>query len=198
MVERVVALVDGDAILLSDLRRARSLLQDQEVSDRTILERLIDERVRLHEIERFDALPVPLEQVDEQVALLRERLGGEAALQRELDAAQWSMEELRQTFSRQLLILGYVEERLGARVFVDLDDVREYFDAVLRPRLEQEGAEVPELAKVQEEIRALLREQRLDEEIRRWTGELRARADIRDLLEEEPAPPSPGAGQPPQ
>ena len=199
LVDRVVALVNGDPILLSDVRRARSMAGppgsagSSGPTDRELLELIIDERVRLHEIERFEKVAVPLEEIDRQVDALRSDLGGEEALERMLADAGMSREDLRSTFARQLLVLSYIDERLGARVFVDLDDVEEYFDNELAPRLRAEGSDVPRLEDVREDIRALLRERRLDEEIEEWTRDLRREADIQDLLEEPPpAPSAPG------
>ncbi|MEM1248330.1 MAG: hypothetical protein AAGK22_18285 [Acidobacteriota bacterium] len=192
LVDRVVALVDGDAIFLSDLQRARALAvevsEGAPPGDRQLLDRLIDERLRLHEVERFESIPVSLEEVDAQVEALRKRLQPES-LESTLESMEMSLEGLRETFARQILLLQYVEERLGARVFVDLDDIRAYYDETLTPQLEARGEEVPALERVREQIRSLIREQRLDAEIVRWTEDLRRRADIVDTLDEEPEPP---------
>lgn len=189
LVDRVVAMVDGDAIFLSDVERARALAGGGDtLTDRELLDRLIDERLRLHEVERFESVPVSLDEVDRQVEALRTQLLPET-LEARLASMEMSLEELRETFARQLLLLEYVEERLGARVFVDLDDVRAYYDETLVPQLEARGDEIPPLERVREQIRSLIREQRLDEEIALWTEDLRRSADIVDTLDEEPEPP---------
>ena len=199
LVDRVVAIVNGDTVLHSDLIRARSLgTKLENVSDRELLDRMIDERLRLHEIERFESVAVPLDEIELQVELLRERLGGQEVLASTLDEAGMSLEDLRETFVRQLLIMNYVDERLGARVFVDLDDVRKYYEEEVVPPLRQAGGELPPLANVQEQIRGLLRERRLDAEIESWTQELRQQADIQDLLEEVPNIPPRGVRQQPE
>ena len=136
----------------------------------------------------FESVPVSLEEVDRQVEALRERLRPET-LESTLESMEMSMTGLRETFARQILLLQYVEERLGARVFVDLDDIRTYYDETLTPQLEARGEEIPALDVVREQIRSLIREQRLDAEIDAWTEELRRRADIVDTLDEEPEPP---------
>jgi hypothetical protein len=52
--------------------------------------------------------------------------------------------------------------------------------------MERRGATVPPLQEVREQIRALLKEERLNEEIERWTDELRRQADVEDYLDEPP------------
>jgi hypothetical protein len=76
-----------------------------------------------------------------------------------------------------------VEERLGARVFVSLDDISAYYHDVLAAEMKREGKPLPALDDVREKIRAVLREQRLLEEITRWTAELRRQADVVDFFD---------------
>jgi hypothetical protein len=49
--------------------------------------------------------------------------------------------------------------------------------------MRREGANLPPLDDVREQIRAVLREQRLLEEIERWTADLRRHADVIDHFE---------------
>jgi hypothetical protein len=82
------------------------------------------------------------------------------------------------------MVLIYVEERLGARVFVGLEEIQRYYNEVLVPALEENGQPIPPQQEVREEIRAVLREMRLNEEIERWTEELRQEADIVDYFDD--------------
>jgi hypothetical protein len=88
-------------------------------------------------------------------------------------------------------VLVYVDELLGARVFVGLEEIQRYYEGQLVPQLETAGEPVPPLERVREQIREVLRQQRLNEELVRWTDELRRRADVVDLLDrpERPLPP---------
>ena len=87
-------------------------------------------------------------------------------------------------------VLIFVEERLGPRVFVGMAEIRGYYEEVLIPRLEEEGTEIPPLDEVREEIRAVLREERLNEELDLWTEQLRQDADIVDSLDRSGSPPT--------
>jgi hypothetical protein len=183
--DRIVAVVDEDPILASDLERVIALGlvprepgESEEAYRRRVLEGLIDQRLRSHDIDRFGLGQVDVELVEKNVAEIRERFGSEAELQRQLAELDLDLEGLRQLVARQLMVLNYVNERLAVRVFITLDDIQQYYDQVLVPRLQREGQPVPPLSEVREDIRELLRQQKLNEEIDAWTERLRREADV--------------------
>lgn len=195
LVDRVVAVVDEEPILLSDLQRAIRLglvARRAAETDASLLRRALDEwierRLRLAEIARFGFEQAPLEEVERQVEVLRSRFADEAAWQAELAALGLGEAEVRQLVARQLAVLSYLEQRLGPRAFVGLEEIQRYYDTELVPRLRAQGDPVPPVEEVREAIRAVVREQKLDREIALWTERLRREADVIDLLEVEPKP----------
>lgn len=183
--DRVLAVVDEDPILQSDLDRviALGLAQPRPGEDptafrRRILDQLIEERLRFHEMDRFGFEQVPVEDVDAHVAEIRARFKDEAAFQKALRDQKMTVKDLRQVVARQLMVLAYVDEQLGPRVFVSLDDISNYYRTVLTPELQKQGQTVPPLEDVRDQIRTLLREQRLNEAIGKWTDDLRRKADV--------------------
>ena len=82
------------------------------------------------------------------------------------------------------MVLTYVDERLGSRVFVSAEDIQHYFEETLVPELRARREAIPELDSVREQIRSVLKEQRLNEEITLWTEELRREADIEDYFDD--------------
>ena len=202
LVDRVVAVVDEDPILLSDVERVIGLRvleagagESPEALRRRVLDGLIEQRLRLHEIGRYGFEETPLEEVDRQVEALAARFPDEAAFRAELERLGLAESDLRQVVARQLSVLAYVEQRLGPRVFVGVEEIRRYYDEELVPELARDGQPPPPIDQVREQIRALLRERRLNEEIDRWTEELRAAADVVDLLDApaRPLPPEVGS-----
>jgi hypothetical protein len=190
LLDRVVALVDEDPILLSEVRQVAALGlverepgEDDARLERRVLDGLIEQRIRLHEVDRFGFSEVPGEEVERQLAAQRGRFASEAEFQARLAAVGLDESGLRALLATQLMVLAYVEERLGARVFVDLEDIRAYYEGELAPRLREAGAPVPPLEEVREGIREVLREERLNAELERWTEELRREADVVDLWE---------------
>jgi hypothetical protein len=190
LVDRVVAVVDEDPILASDVERAIGLglvaarpEESRDALERRALDGLIEQRLRLHEIGRFGFEEAPLAEVEAQYRKYREGFADEAAFRAELARLGLDENGVRQLFARQLSVLAYVESRLGPRVFVAVEDIGQYYDEVLVPELRAKGETPPPVEEVREPIRALLREQRLDQEIDRWTAELRRDADVVDLLD---------------
>ncbi len=80
--------------------------------------------------------------------------------------------------ARQLLVLTYVDERLGPRVFVTFDDINKYYRTVLTPEMQKKSQPAPPLDEVREDIREVLKQQKLTQELQTWTAELRAKADV--------------------
>jgi peptidyl-prolyl cis-trans isomerase SurA len=189
-VDRILAVVDDDPILASEIGQIISLkIVDRETNEddkafhRRVLDLMIDQKLRFHEVDRFGFADVPIDAVEEELEKIRRDLGGDNALEQSLKEVDLSIQDLRQILARQVMVLIYVEERLGARVFVGLDDIQQYYDDILVPDLVERGEPIPPIQEVREPIRALLREQRMNEEFETWTVNLRAEADVEDFFD---------------
>jgi peptidyl-prolyl cis-trans isomerase SurA len=183
--DRVLAVVDEDPILQSDVERVIKLGLEQANPGeadaqfrRRVLNALIDERLRFHEIDRYGFEQVPVEEIERNVAKIRARFPDDASFQKALKEVGLDPKKLRQLVARQLLVFTYVDERLGPRVFVGLDDINRYYRNVLTPEMQRQGKPAPPLEDVREDIREVLKQQRLTEEVRKWTDDLRDAADI--------------------
>lgn len=192
MVDRVLAVVDEDPILESDLQQVIGLGLAEPVEGETevafrrrVLDRLIEQRLQFHEIDQFGFAEIPVEEVERQFEQLRLSFGGNAEFEQRLEELGLDGQGLRQVLARQLMVLIYVEERLGARVFVDLDEIRDYYESTLVPDLRDRGQRVPPIQEIREQIRSVLKERRLNEEIVHWTDELRREADVLDYFDSQ-------------
>jgi peptidyl-prolyl cis-trans isomerase SurA len=197
--DRVLAVVDEDPILASDLERVVKLGLDQPKPGETdaqfrrrVLDGLIEQRLQFHEIDRFGFEQVPVDEIEKQVAQIRSRFRDEASFQKALQEVGLDPKKLRQLVARQLLVLTYVDERLGARVFVSLDEINRYYRGVLVPEVQRQGKQPPPIEDVREDIREVLKQQKLTSEMEKWTQELRENADV-VLYPDQPA----GAPLPP-
>ncbi len=192
LVERILAVVDDDPILLSEVDRALVLgiveseegEQEREARRRT-LDWLIEQRLRLHEVERYGFEPVPASVVDQQANAIRARIGSEEHFREQLDLLGIDEKGLRQILARQLQVVTFVEERLGLRIFVSLSDIESYYESKVVPRLEKQAEPIPPVQDLREPIRAVIKEERLNQELQRWTDELREDAEVLDFFEEK-------------
>ena len=188
--DRILAVVDDDPILASEAEQivAFGIVvpesgEDERTTQRRALDFLIEERLRFHEVDRFGFAEVPIDVVDGEFERLRKRMGGAAKFAEALEELGLDEQGARQVLARQVMIWVYVEERLGARIFVGLEDIRQHYDEELVPELAERGLEVPPIEQVREPIRTLLREQRMNDELERWTTELLQEADIEDYFD---------------
>ena len=183
--DRVLAVVDEDPVLASDVERVVKLgLQPPNPGEsddqyrKRVLNALVEERLRFHEIDRYGFEQVPVNDVEKAVAKVRAGFKDEAAFQKALKEVGLTARGLRQLMARQLLVLTYVDERLGPRVFVTFDDINKYYRTVLAPEMQKKGQPLPPLDEVREDVREVLKQQKLTQELQSWTEELRAKADV--------------------
>ncbi len=192
LLDRVVAVVDEDPILASDIDRVIGLgLVEPKAGEsgdllrRRVLDQLIEQRLRSHEIDRTGFIQVPVEEIQLQIGEIRARFPDEASFAHQLSELGMTRAALEQLVARQIAVLVYIDERLGPRVFVSLDDIRNYYASTLKVVAEKRGEKAPPLEDVREEIRAVLHEQRLNDELDRWSEELRRNADVESFYDEE-------------
>lgn len=192
VVDRIVAAVDGDPILLSDLNRAiafdptlrRQEGESAEASLQRALEELVRERIRFHEVNRVGAGRVAAAEIAELAETTRSRFPTEEAFLAALSSQGMTERDLEGMLARRLAIFHYVNDRLRSQVFVDATEIQRYYDTELRSQLEGQGDELPRLTgELRESIRRTVMEVKLNAEEERWLRELEAKADVVLLLE---------------
>lgn len=158
-IERVVAVVNGRPVLLSELRafeRVRGL------AERAALEALVDERLMYVEAARLPQSEVLPEE---------ERRAASDLVARRPELAELAADDLRRLVRRQITILKYVEFRFRPQLRVSDDEVRAAFAA------DPAAGDSFEAAK--DGVRARLERRALDERVEAWVRELRSRAEVR-------------------
>ncbi|MCZ6507848.1 MAG: SurA N-terminal domain-containing protein [Acidobacteria bacterium] len=165
LIDRVLAVVDEDPILQSEVTQIVELRmvdrvegENERALRRRILDQLIEQRLRFHEIDSFGFVELPTAEVEEGYARIRGRFASDREFAERLKELGLEADSLRQLVARQLMVLTFVDERLGPRVFVDLDDIRAYYDQTLVPEMRRRGATPPPLQQVRESIRVVLKE----------------------------------------
>jgi hypothetical protein len=159
-IERVVAVVDGRPLLLSD---ARAMEHVRGLVEADALEALVDERLMHLEAARLPQAEVLVE--EEQQAT------DELLTRRPELASAVPAPDLRRLVVRQIAILKYVEFRFRPQLRVSDEEVRAAFEA------DPSAGDSWEASK--QEIRKRLERRALDERVEAWVRELRARADVR-------------------
>jgi hypothetical protein len=119
VIDRVLAVVSGSLITLSDVNAALDLglVTPRDSGDRVrdVLSQLIDRELQLAEVDRY-APPEPLaEEVEREVQIVRARFASPAAFDAVLDRAGFDLAYLRETLRENLRIRAYVDQRFSVR-----------------------------------------------------------------------------------
>ena len=185
IVDRVAAVVDRQVITVSEVNQMVELRffpknagESEDDFRHRILEALIAQALRFRDVERFGAEDIPKDSIEARVTEISKRFPAPADLDAALQHVELTPDELRALVKRQLQVEAYVQERFAPLVFVSNDEIETYYRGTWTQQRKQRGLAVPPLAEVREEIRALLRASRLDEEISKWTTQLRERANV--------------------
>jgi len=179
MLDRVLAVVSGDLILMSDVRAARTFgFVTVEGDDQAgqALTRLIDRALILAEVERFAPPEPESATVDGGVAALRQRFPSQAAFAAAL--AQTGIEErhLREYVRQDLRMNAYLDQRFTS-VPPPEDELGRYYRE--HPDLYTQNGVLMPFDAARAEIVRLLTAQSRRTLVNDWVAGLRRRADVR-------------------
>jgi hypothetical protein len=180
VIDRVLAVVGGQIITLSDVNAAlRFGLVPADVSTDPVdaaLQRLIDRRLMLAEVERY-APPEPSPAaIDAAIAALRAKFKDALAFEIALNQTAMSNEELRRFARDSIRIDTYLQQRIAGTVQPTDDDLLGYYRA--RQQDFTVNGVVRPFEEVREEIRSRVQQDRREAVVREWLTGLRRRASI--------------------
>ena len=179
VIDRVMAIVDGHLITLSDVRRAMTLhLVDRDgapAGEAVALERLIDRLLILQEVERYAPPEPERAALDTQLRDVERRLGNGDLVSTLSDAAA-SEAWLRQWVRDDLRMRAYIDQRFAGAAEPTDDELENYFrqhpDEFTRNGQEMNEASARQLARTR--VMATRRQVLVDD----WLTGLRRRATI--------------------
>lgn len=146
MIDRVVAQVDDEAILLSDVLREMNLARlqrgmgemseaEQEQLFRQILDGMVDDQLLVAQakLKGYQVGEQELnESVDREIRSIKERLGGEEGYRRELQRQGFTEAEVRDLHReqrrKQILASRVIQSELRSQVSITSDEVRRFWD----------------------------------------------------------------------
>lgn len=185
IIDRIAAVVDRDVITLSEVEQIATLgaiPRQAGESDtayyRRILDSMIAQTLRYRDVERFGAEDVPPDAIESRLREIAARFPSEEAFNRALASTELTLDELRTVVKRQLQVEAYINERFAPLIFVSLDEIESYYNETWAPQRRDRALPVTPLADVREEIRTILKSERLQGEIEKWTAQLRQRANV--------------------
>lgn len=197
VLDRVVADVDGQAILASDVddeMRFSALIPGTEPAVDNTPQRAMNRVIDRTLIDQQRALQpgvavVSQKDVDDAIATMRKQISAATNTDCETDAG-WTAYlaqhgftpgEIQERMKERLAILKFIDVRFGVVVQVSNADVRNYYDQVLTPELEQAKQPLPDFRTVARKIRQILRQRQVSNLIDEWLKSLRAEGHVQIL-----------------
>ena len=185
IIDRMLAVVGGEIILLSDAHAAVKfgLIDVRDISDenglRAALNALVDRRLQLFEVNRYLPPEPAAAAVDARLDAARSRLG-DAGFRAALAETGMTEAQVRSRIRDNLRIESYRAQRFGAALQPTDEDLARYYRAN-EPLFTKEGVLQP-FDQVRDAVRERLVRERSSVLIAEWLDTLRRRSEIQILL----------------
>jgi hypothetical protein len=181
IIDRVVAVIVGQPITLSDVTAAMRLGLVPDVPGsadptRSALDAIIDRQLQLIEVNRY-APPEPSEaQIAARLEQLRGRFDSQAAFERAMRDTGVTSAQLRALVRDSLRIDSYLQQRFGASYQPAEEEVARYYRSH-ESEFVRNGVLAP-FAEARDEARKRLVDDRTATLVRDWVAGLRRRTDV--------------------
>jgi len=185
LLDRVIVVVSGTVITLSDARAAMAfgLVDARDARDpiEAAMQWLVDRRLVLDEALRYDAGEVDAVVVDRALAAIRQRFPSDAAYREELVRLGLDDARVRGLVSDTLAMQQYVERRFDTMLPATDDELREYFGRHPERFVRENRPLAFEEAK--DQARGMLQQERRQQAVTVWLDRLRRRADVNEIYQ---------------
>jgi parvulin-like peptidyl-prolyl isomerase len=190
VIDRLMAVVNRQIVTLGDVEQELrmqvadptggdlagvSSTQQQKMSQEIVVQRLIEQTLIREQIQQFPGLEIDDEQVESQIASVEKNVGGvEKLAEMKIDIGA-----LRDRLRWQLQVMKFIDYRFRQFVVVDTKEIEAYYQNQFLPELQKRNVlPAPELAEVEERIRKILTEEKLNTQVDEWLASLRKDATI--------------------
>ena len=183
VIDRILATVGGALILQTDAVAAVRLgfLQPPAQADglQWTMDRLIERRLMLIEVDRYGPPEPELSRIDARVREIDERIGSGARLEAILRETGMTVDQLRLWVRDDLRIDAYVQQRFGATFQPSEDDVVAYYRAHAAEFTR--GGRLLTFAEARDAARAAVLAELRAAAVRDWVSGLRRRTEVNVL-----------------
>jgi hypothetical protein len=185
VVDRIAARIEGDIILLSQVRELgafQQLIEGRAESDEGLLAELIEQW--MVETEATDSrFPQPAQsEIDRELGRLVAQFGGQEAYAAKLRDLGLSEEQVRRMLARQIYVERYIDYKFRPTVQIDSAGIENYYQKELLPELAEKNQPAPRLAEVEGQIRELLTQRAITNLATKWLDETKSRLKIEMTL----------------
>jgi hypothetical protein len=202
-VDDIVAIVNGDLILDSDIdqeRRFAALLPYGEASGpptrQRALERLINRDLILQQVKLQPLDPITEEDAAKDLDSLRKAIPTckefhcetKTGWDKFLASQGFTEATLTGLWQQRMVVLQFIEQRFRMGIKVTDQDIQDYYTTDLLPQYAKLNAPPPPLAAISSRIQEILLQQRVSSLLKDWLQSLRAQGSVVILHPGEEAP----------
>lgn len=198
MLDRVIALVNGDVLLESDVREEMRLAALQPISvsssqntevnaaQRLIRRALILQQMKAQQTIDYsvsdDEVKKSLTELRAQIPVCRQmHCSTEQGWQEFLKAHGLTEQEAEERWKQRLEILKFINVRFGAGIRISRTDIQKYYEASVVPAFEKMKQKPPTLQSVSPRIQEILLQQQVNSMLRDWLQSLRDQGTVQIL-----------------
>jgi hypothetical protein len=187
VVDRIVARVENDIILLSDLQalgRYQELLDGKSESDAQLLDRLIDQWIVRTEADVAHFPPPSEAEIERGLDRLKKSFPSPEEFEERKIKDRLSDADIRRMTISQLYLSNYLDSRFRPSVQIDEKQIEDFYQTAVVPRAKARGEEPPAWDAARDAIQEALVQQGINEQADRWLKESRARLHVEKLLDQ--------------
>jgi peptidyl-prolyl cis-trans isomerase SurA len=202
MLDSVVAIVNGDLILESDVDAEERFAAFQPFNEskpetrQELIERLIDRALILQQMALQPEPPIPDAKVDEQLATLRKAIPNCAAYHCDTEEGWakfvadqgFTLAEVKERWRQRMAVLRFIEDRFRMGIRIEPSDIDDYYKNTMLPVYEKEKVAPPAEAAIADRIQEILLQQRVNKLMDDWLAALRAEGSVRMMKPGEETP----------
>ncbi len=181
VVDRIVARIEGDIILESQVRELgafQQLIEGHAESDDKLLSELIEQWMVQTEAAATH-FPEPAQsEVDRELKRLIASFSSPEAYSAKLRELGLSAAQVRQLLARQIYIERYLDYKFRPAVQIEPAEIEAYYQKELLPELAKQKKPAPRLADVEEQIREVLVQRGISNLTAKWLDETKSRLKI--------------------
>jgi hypothetical protein len=186
-IDRIVARVDVDIILLSDVRalqRYQQLVDGKSETDAQVLDRLIDQWVVRNEADTaLFPHPAP-DAIDKGVERVQKSFTSPEEYETKKKEVGLTDSDVHKMVASQMYLSNYLDSRFRPSTHVEPKDIQEFYEKAVIPRAQARGQEAPSLDAARDVIRDALIQRSIDEQADRWLAESRSRIVVEKMPEQ--------------
>ena len=189
VLDRIVARVDTDIILLSDVRELaqyQQFVDGKSETDAQILDRLIDQWIVRTEAKAALFSAPTDEEVNRSLERLKRSFSSPAEYEERRKQSGLTDEDIRRIRKSQLYLSNYLDSRFRASIQIDDKAIQDFYQTRVVPRAESRGQIPPTLDAARDFIQEALVQRAINEQADKWLKESRARLRVENLLNETP------------